>query len=187
MIWAGIGSRETPADILKEMFWIGEALCEDGSTLRTGGAPGADQACEGGYAACMSKGETFIQEHAEIYLPWASFESGNRSWIEPKLTEAADWAYEIAAEYHPSWIYLKQGAKRLHARNVHQILGATQDGPVTDTVICWTKGARGGGGTGQALRIAKGYDVPIFDLADPEQRKEILEELGIHPWRPPNG
>ena len=32
-------------------------------------------------------------------------------------------------------------------------------------VICWTKNGKGTGGTGQAIRIAKGFGIPVFDLA----------------------
>jgi hypothetical protein len=57
--------------------------------------------------------------------------------------------------FHPGWDKLSKGAKMLQARNSHQILGPTleQDDAV-EFVLCWTPGAKGGGGTGQATRIA---------------------------------
>ena len=45
--YAGIGSRETPKEILKEMTKIGQELESKGYTLRSGGAIGADKAFEG--------------------------------------------------------------------------------------------------------------------------------------------
>lgn len=180
MIFTGIGSRETPKEILQKMFWIGEILCIEEWTLRSGAAPGADSAFEAGYAACTLWGEAKIQSVAEIYLPWKSFQSDERSWIEPKLTEPQPEAYEIAARFHPRWTYLSYGAKALHARNVHQVLGPDVANPIfSDCVICWTKDAKGGGGTGQALRIAEHYEISIYDLADPEQLADVCSELQI--------
>lgn len=172
MIVAGVGSRETPRDILEFMDHIGDQLMRGGHILRSGGAPGADQAFEFGAAGAPGKMKD-LQNRIEIYLPWAKFEEDNRSWVKPKLTEPADWAYKIAAEYHPRWPYLKQGAKKLHARNVHQVLGPFEGAPKSDAVVCWTKGAKGGGGTGQAIRIGRAFDVEIIDLADPNRLYEM--------------
>jgi hypothetical protein len=49
------------------------------------------------------------------------------------------------------------------ARNSFQVLGEDLETPAT-CVICWTPGGKGDGGTGQALRIARHYDVPIIDI-----------------------
>ncbi|HRY03076.1 MAG TPA: hypothetical protein P5256_08115, partial [Beijerinckiaceae bacterium] len=48
-------------------------------------------------------------------------------------------------------------------------------------VICWTKDARGGGGTGQAIRLARAHGVPVFDLADPQTLASVLPALDIAP------
>jgi hypothetical protein len=158
--YTGIGSRETPKEILKLMVNLGDGLYGQGYTLRSGGAPGADQAFEWGAARHLPANDV-----AEIYLPWASFCEGQRSKIVAARKEPQDEAYEIAAKYHPRWKYLKFGAKKLHARNVHQIFGYDVNEPeFSSFVVCWTKGGKGGGGTGQALRIAKDYDIPIYDL-----------------------
>ena len=42
--YAGIGSRETPEEVLHVMISLGKALCKQGWGLSSGGAPGADQA-----------------------------------------------------------------------------------------------------------------------------------------------
>ena len=72
----------------------------------------------------------------------------------------------MAAEFHPNWSACKQGARRLHARNCHQILGLDLKTPV-DFVVCYTPNANRSGGTGQALRIAERLNIPIFDYGDP--------------------
>lgn len=40
-------------------------------------------------------------------------------------------------------------------------------------VICWTKEGKRGGGTGQALRIAQHFYIPIFDLALPDAGEKL--------------
>jgi hypothetical protein len=65
------------------------------------------------------------------------------------------------------------------SRNVHQVFGPTQTSALSDCVICWTKRARGGGGTGQAIRIANAFDIPVYDLADDEVLLEVAESFGI--------
>jgi hypothetical protein len=155
--YAGIGSRRTPDDVLDLMERIAAQLSEDGWTLRSGHAPGADQAFERGAGG-----------RAEIFLPWQTFESGVRTdgftYAEPRVA-----AYEIASEFHPAWNRCSRGARMLHARNVHQILGYNLDLPV-DFVVCWTDGK---GGTEQALRIARHYDISISNLHDPDVRAEV--------------
>lgn len=160
--YAGIGSRETPGDILRLMQHLALELAYDGWTLRSGCAPGADSAFEqGAFDATMARRGL---PRPELYLPWPRFE-GRRSVL-TKLDEPQAEALPIAAKFHPAWDRLKQGAQKLHARNVHQILGPDVTAPVPSRfVLCWTPGGKGGGGTGQAIRIARAYNVPVFDLA----------------------
>lgn len=83
--YAGIGSRNTPADILDLMTHLARRLDSRGYTLRSGGADGAD----------------------------AAFERG-----------------------------------------------AMLDTP-SEFILCWTEHGSGKGGTGQALRIAATYNIPV--------------------------
>lgn len=147
--YAGIGSRETPHDILSIFVSIGGFLAKRGYTLRSGAAKGADQAFELGCDLFLGK--------KEIYLPWAGFEDSASS-----LIVKDPLAFQIAEEYHPSWKTLSQTAQKLLARNTHQILGWDLRSPC-NFVVCWTKGGKGGGGTGQAIRIAVDKGIPIFD------------------------
>ena len=150
LIYAGIGSRETPPDVLKDMELIGEILADKGCILRSGGAEGADQAFEKGCDKAKGK--------KEIYLPWFGF--NNKNGIVPEMTDSL---YEFSAKYHPAWNQLSQGAKKLIARNACQVFGITGDNPV-DFIICWTPNGEIKGGTGQALRIAKDFAIPVFNL-----------------------
>lgn len=159
-IYAGVGSRETPFEVLRLMKHMGAALAMHGWTLRSGHAPGADQAFEEG--ARLGRGKM------EIYLPWDGFEGARHDGVSyftgfgtPELGEKAT---RIAAHFHPAWNNCPDGAKKMHTRNVQQVGGRNLDTAI-DMIICWTKDGKGGGGTGQAIRIAKHYDIPVFDLA----------------------
>lgn len=165
-IYTGIGSRETPPDILTIMTQSAQRLGVMGWTLRSGCAPGADTAFEQG-----AKGYS-----TELYLPWRNFEG--RKDHQVKLTEPSIDALRLAAVYHPNWANCSQGAQKLHARNVHQVYGPDILNPqFSNFVACWTVGGSGKGGTGQALRIARGHNVPIYDLGWPTGLQAFSEFL----------
>lgn len=156
LIYTGIGSRETPKDALCLMFNIAKFMAKAGWILRSGAADGADYAFEIG---CVRVGGK-----SEIYVPWKGFNSSNSSLL------PSPQAFDLAAKYHPAWLRCSEAAKKLHARNSHQVMGKDLNTP-TDRIICWTKNAEGGGGTGQAIRIAQANGIPVHDLANDEMRK----------------
>ena len=143
--YAGIGSRETPNDILKMMTKIAEFLSVHGYTLRSGGAIGADKAFENG----ANKKEIYYKE------------------------DATDEAMEYVYKYHPKPYSLGHVAKQLLARNTFQILGSDLKTP-SDFVICWTKDGcesyldrtKNSGGTGQAIEIASRKGIEVFNLSN---------------------
>ncbi len=152
--YAGIGSRETPADIIEVMYALAAELAVQGYVLRSGGASGADTAFEQG---CDS-----VRGDKRIYLPWAT---RNGRKIEPPQVQAGSEpeAYALAARHHPAWGNCSPGAQALHARNSHIVLGRDLQHPAL-FVLCWTQGASGRGGTGQGIRIAKARGIPVYDL-----------------------
>lgn len=160
--YTGIGSRETPPDILVIMTNIARALSHQ-YICRTGGAQGADQAFEAG---CTGR--------CNVFLPWPSFGCADQSNV--YMTSPSAEAFEIAEVFHPRWPYISRGARTLHARNSHQILGPQLNDPV-DFVICWTKDGKFSGGTGQALRIADSYRIPIWNLKKEDDLVYVKEEL----------
>jgi len=163
LIYAGIGSPETPIEIQQIMCSIAEQLAPRW-VLRSGYADGADKAFFAG--ANQAKGES------ENYLPWENFNdapSNDPHFIVPIFKEQL---LSLAMKYHPAWNKLKDGAKKLHARNGCQILGSDLVTPAK-MVICWTKDGLRSGGTGQALRIAEDHHIPIFDLALPETGERL--------------
>jgi hypothetical protein len=144
--YAGIGSRETPIEVCKVFMQVAKALSDKGYTLRSGHADGADMAFE--------RGATKKQ----IFVPWEGFNGSDSRFF--CISEGAK---KIASKYHPAWSRCSQAAQKLHARNVFQILGEKLDSPV-EFVLCWTLGGSGKGGTGQAIRIATDYCIPIIDF-----------------------
>ena len=165
MIYAGIGSRETPLSVLEDMQHIAFQLGSMNWILRSGGAPGADTAFEYG---CDHAGGT-----KEIYIPWHGFQGRKDAIVGAEQPNFPD-ALFLASNFHPAWDRCKQGARALHARNGYQILGKSLT-QKADCVICWTRNASGTGGTGQALRIAKHFNIPIFDLG----RDAAYDELEL--------
>lgn len=137
--------------------------------LQSGAADGADKAFERGCdAACGRK---------RIRLPWRGFNGYGSG-----LFDLPEEAFRIAEAFHPAWKNLTPAAKKLMARSSFQILPDLQT-PV-DFVLCYTEGGSGNGGTGQALRIARHYTVPIFDFGlhetfdDAAIRLELRRFLG---------
>lgn len=163
MIYCGIGSRETPDNILKQMQDIGSIFADLGFILRSGGALGADKAFLDG---CLLN-----QGKKEIYLPWNGYNKydGNAKDF---FFGSSDKAMHIAELVHPAWDKCSQGARRLHARNVH-IVGGIDLNTNADFIICWTPGGHTAGGTGQAIRLAEKLNIPVFNLYFENTLKEI--------------
>lgn len=167
--YAGVGSRETPPAVLEQMTYTAGVLEGYGFTLRSGGAKGADSAFEKG---AIKK---------RVYLPWNGFNGKTRSETNLVVGDS-EWLRREAAIAHPRWSSLSSGAKLLMGRNTAQVLGHWPEEVDSKFVVCWTPGGLGGGGTGQAIRIAKRYNIPVFDLAHPEALGELnryLRDMGI--------
>jgi|GEM_PF-605775 len=158
MVYAGIGSRNTPPEILETMKSIAEYLAGKGYTLNSGGAKGADSAFEAG--AGNSKQIFYAKDAVEV-------------------------TRNIAREIHPNGKNLKQYALDLMARNTNQVFGRDLKSPV-DFVLTWTRdGATTSsersiktGGTGQAIDMASRKGVPVFNLAkegELERFKQFIE------------
>jgi hypothetical protein len=160
--YAGIGSRDTPQAVLETMTQIAAVLSNNQYVLRSGHADGADLAFEHG-----SDG------YNQIFLPWKDFNYD--SPLSKGLSRNGHFFYtfnneaeRIAEAFHPNWAACSQGARKMHTRNVYQVLGPGLGQINTETVskfvICWTKDGKASGGTGQAIRIAEGCQIPVFNL-----------------------
>jgi hypothetical protein len=159
--YAGIGSRQTPEPVLLLMEHIALKLEAKGYTCRTGGASGADMAFFYG-----------ASPNVDVFLPWEGFNGFKFKGI---VCGEDATLRQLARRHHPLWDKLSPAAKRLHTRNVAQIIGCDIGDVRSEFVICWTPEGKGGGGTGQAIRVAAAYGVPVYDLALGMHRDKVKE------------
>lgn len=160
--YCGIGSRQTPKNILAQMTELAKLLSNE-YILRSGHADGADQAFEAG------------AELAEIWLPWKSFNAHikNPLHIYRTINSSDKEAYD-SLKFHPAGNNLKESICALMARNYRQVIG--RDSPNSKFVICWTSDGGPTGGTGQALRIAAHHNIPIYNLYFKDTYGRIITE-----------
>lgn len=146
--YAGVGSRQTPTELIEKMKEVAFGLASLDWVLRSGGAEGADKSFEQGCDEANGKKEIYYAK------------------------DATPAAFQLAKEVHPAWYSMSPYAKKLHARNCFQILGRDLKTPCR-FVLCWTKDGADGtkvatsrdtGGTGQAIRIAARYHVPVINM-----------------------
>lgn len=151
MVYSGIGSRESPGDILELMTKIATKLETMGYVLRSGGARGADKAFEAGVKDPTKK---------EIFRP----------------EQATPESIEFVSKYHPAWHKCKPNDRKLHGRNAMIILGAELYLP-SDFIIAWTPGGEFIGGTSTGLRMGVKLDIPIFNLYFNASRERLEKFL----------
>ncbi len=170
--YTGVGSRETPPEILKRMQNIANVMTFMGLTLRSGGAQGADTAFQRGCEDCHGD--------MEIYLPWDGFENnwmnarrGDELILAPRLPNW-DEAMDIAGSIHPAWHRLTEGMIKLHTRNVYQVLGPDLNTP-SDFLICWTKDGRPTGGTATAINLALKHGIMVYNIHDMQALTDLYK------------
>ncbi|MBF85163.1 MAG: hypothetical protein CL489_11940, partial [Acidobacteria bacterium] len=103
--YAGVGSRETPEDVLLTMKQTARALEVQGYTLRSGGALGADTAFYRG-----------VEDYRKTEI-----------FLADLCTNAA---MELSGKLHPAWSRCSEYAKKLHGRNAMILLGEDLETPV---------------------------------------------------------
>lgn len=158
--YTGVGSRSTPDHILEYFSDLARYLDQQGWTLRSGAADGADAAFEAG------------STRKEIYLPWKGFnQHGTGTVITGSRLSSA---IAIAKEIHPCWYRLKDAPKKLHARNVFQVLGPDLKSP-SKFLVCWTEGGVPVGGTRTAIMLAYENRIPVFNFGSAESDKVYSE------------
>lgn len=157
MTYAGIGSRETPPEILEEMTNISKILASKGYKLQTGNTfynkeEGADKA--------FSQG------------------TKNKELFGPEF--ANDRTITIAKELHPAPDRLKEGGLKLMARSTNQVFGKNLDTPV-DFVLFYAKENEGSirpeGGTGQAVEMARLKRIPTINMINSDWKEQLDKVL----------
>ena len=154
--YCGVGPREIPEDVCERMTKLASILERKGWVLRSGGAKGADKAFEKGIKDRVNKKEIFL---------------GN--------CETPMWTNIFTDFFHPNPPALTPNARNLMNRNALQILGLDGNSPV-EFIVCWTKNGKMVGGTAQAMRIAKYFNIPIYNFfreEDIDSLKKLIKEM----------
>lgn len=187
--YTGVGSRETPNDILKLMNQVAYRMAELGYTGRSGSAAGADAAFEQGYFEYQNfKATKNTLANFEAYLPWKGFSDITEDRVHivtPNLNNYQE-ACDIAATIHPIYHKLKRGAKALHTRNVYQVLGLDLNTP-SKVLFCYAQptynkqGELTGvkGGTDTAVQLAMRHGIKIYNFYFEEDVQAVKELLKI--------
>ncbi len=151
--YAGVGSRRIPHHCISYVQTIATTAEEHGIWLRSGAAPGTDK---------MFESSIVNKSNSQIFLPWENFNGSDSPLFcnTPELNSQAD---AIAERYHPAYNKLSRESKLLMRRNTFQDLGWDLKSPSL-FVACWTPDGAVVGGTAQAIRIAKAYNIPVFNF-----------------------
>jgi len=178
MYFTGVGSRKTPRPMGAILSDYAAVLGAAGYIGRSGAAEGADTDIEAGLDRVRAKKEIYLHRKGA---------SGHPS----QLFGVTQEAFDIAKTLHPVWESLTETAKKLHGRNVYQVLGRALNRP-SQLLICWTpdgmesarERTRNSGGTATAIALAERHQIPVFNLAKPGSLTRLntfLREKGITP------
>ena len=158
--YAGIGSRninDEEKQVIKTLsgFLSSQYLCYSGN------ADGSDITFqENCFGQCI------------VFLPWNGFNNDKFDYTNKSLCKkyylagTGDDGLESVYKFHPNPSALKTGGLALMCRNYYQIMGHLVY-PKVDFVICCADEDNNGnvlGGTGQAVRIAKSLNIPVFNI-----------------------
>lgn len=172
--YTGVGSRETPEEILAFMEKVGQRMDELGYVGRSGSADGADLAFEKGF---LKSRKSFF----EAYLPWKGFNNKcDEIHIVAPYLDNYEEAVEIASKIHPVFDRLSRGAKALHTRNVYQVLGKDLKTP-SKVLFCYAQPTKNGvkGGTNTAVQLAIQHGIRVYNFYLKEDIEEVCNKLRI--------
>lgn len=182
--YTGIGSRETPAEVVGVMEDAAFRLARIGFVLRSGKAAGADAAFQRG-------AQRFEGAKCEIFIPWRGFAGGDglvSTWdisldaVDKQFPENAEMRWEWVKEVHGGWERLSQGARKLHERNIHQLFGADLGNAYLNQskfVLYYALETKKGdpkGGTATAVNLAKKQGIRTLNLLH-DKNHEVLEKF----------
>jgi hypothetical protein len=179
--YAGIGSREIGLDIEKELIYIGLRLSYLGYTLRSGGAKGSDFAFEFGND-CNNGTKLMPIPQKEIFLPWKNFNNS----VSPLYLKSNYSNLElIASKIYPDWDSASDAVRRLHARNVQQILGEIPGtSEPSDFVVCYSPRPKNQyRGTMFGIELAVRNNIPVYNLISKLDSERFYYDLDIPPYK----
>jgi len=177
--YTGVGSRETPKEILELMREYSRTMALKGWSFRSGGADGADSAFSDGWFDAFKINPEILS--AEVYLPWNGFNDLHKGDINCVLVtdkNIISQAQEIVKSVHPAYDKLTRGPLALHTRNVFQVLGSDIKTPSKGCIAYAKIDSKGNpmGGTATAIKIALMNGIPVRNLYK-EGDKKFIEDF----------
>jgi hypothetical protein len=166
-VWAFGGARSTPPEVQEVIAQL--ALKHRGPVVH-GGAPGADRA-----ATRLIEDPSLMS----IYL------NGPRDDRGPDPLRAGGRVFN--AREMPGWgeaLQLAQqfedpqrpGGRTYNARNLLVLAGPRLESP-RERLVVWTPGGQDVGGTGHAIRAARHFEIPVYNLGNPETMNRAMRWL----------
>lgn len=190
--YSGIGSRETPPEVLHIMEDAAFRLARIGFVLRSGKAAGADAAFQRGAQKYHQQSEGRSPSSiAEIYTPWKGFKGGEGlvdlydialDTLDRQFPDQTEMRWDWVKEVHGGWDKLSQGARKLHERNIHQLFGGNlSDAYLNQSkfVLYYALETRKGdpkGGTATAVNLAKKTGIRTLNLLH-DKNHDVLEKF----------
>lgn len=178
MWYTGIGSRDTPPEVLEQMQSIARQLAELGFGLRSGRAEGAD--------AAFQKGATEVDGRKIIYIPEATFGDPTTDTKDNFVVDGELRAIGMAfaKSVHRKWSKVSTYGTWLHARNTCQVYGHTYENGVyirkpSEFVLYWAPEEKGvvKGGTATAVMLARKVGVVDINMAHPDWQWKLTVVL----------
>lgn len=173
-----VGSRTLTEQDKERIHVMGDLLFKLGVMGSSGNAEGND----------VEWNKYITVQH---FLPWNGHNGryhGDKGSLYLALdfcpAELLEKAAKIAEDHHPSWVYLKRGARLLHTRNVFQALGVLLS-PETYadlTIYCAEESPARlvKGGTRTAVEIFRSYKIPTYNLRLDSEFEELKGILKVY-------
>lgn len=194
---AGIGSRAITNSESRLLMLATVIMIYSGYRFNSGAASGSDTSVEFAaklaYDIAVEKlGVEFngYKDVMSVFLPWNGFNGRfvdrENGYIVPNHPSAR----EIAKRHYSIWDHSKDSVKTMMARNVHQVLDEDLDKKVQFVFCHTTDGVNDGskttdetGGTGQAIRLASHYGIPVFNMGNESDKIRLLKWIEVEKIR----
>lgn len=177
--YTGVGSRETPLEMMRLEVEIAGKMLRLGYTGRSGAADGSDNAFYVGYQNAMGN-DGFVN-----YLPYSKFNGychNGKEFVYPGHFANYSEAQQIASTVHPlGKKLLTHASLSFHARNVYQVLGDDLNTP-SEICFLWAPVKLSllyavEGGTNTALQLCIRNNIPSINLNIPLQLDAVKKWL----------
>lgn len=165
MIYSGIGNRKIPAESARDLEKISVILERKyNAYLRTGGAIGSDTA----FARYVT--------NKQIILPYNGYNNLTTNSQNVVVPTYSDAVWDVACNFHPKGNFIRKKRKYYTlARNVCILLGDNLR-IHSNFVLYWLGDNVTTGGTVHALKIAKRYRIPTYNMNNDEEFRTFFKE-----------